>query len=64
MTEHALDAVALAVEFLVVADCFLAVRFGRNDGRDTALLEIGVDGIAVVNLIGKQRLGALLRQID
>jgi hypothetical protein len=45
-----LDAVALAVEALVVADRRFAVRFGRDDGRDATLLEIVADRAGIVAL--------------
>jgi hypothetical protein len=64
VTDHALDAVALAVEALAIADCGRAVRFRRDDCLDAAALEIAADGIGIVGLIGKKRIRRLLRQID
>ena len=64
VTEHPLDAVALAVEALAVADRCGAVGFRRNDGFDTALLQIGADRVGVVSLVGEKRIRRLLRKID
>jgi hypothetical protein len=60
VSEDALDAIALAILPLVVANDRLAVRLGRDHGFDAAFLEIGPDGVGVVGLIGEQGLGFLL----
>jgi hypothetical protein len=35
----------------------LAVAFGRDDGGDAALLEVGEDGVGVVALVSHERFG-------
>lgn len=64
MAEDALDAIALPIEALVVTDCDLPVRFGRDHGRDAAPLQIGSDGVGVVGFVGKKSPRFLFRQID
>jgi hypothetical protein len=64
MTDHALDAVALAIEALVPSDCRLAVGARWDDGPDSASLEVGSDGIAVIALVSEHGLGRMLRQVD
>lgn len=64
MTDHALDAVAVAVEALVPADGGFAVRARRDDGPDAARLEVVTDRIAVVALVAQHGLGRPLGQID
>ena len=48
VTDHALDAVALAVEALVPANDGGAVGFGRDDVADAVGLERGANGVGVV----------------
>jgi hypothetical protein len=43
VTDHALDAVALAIHAPVPADFGLAIGFGRNAGTDAALMQAGAD---------------------
>lgn len=62
--EDTLDAVALAIEALVIADGLFPVRLRWDDGLDAAALEIGADSIGVVGFVGQQRLGLVLWQID
>jgi len=64
MTEDSLDAIALAVKSLAVSDRRLAVRLGRNDGFDTALLQIGPNGVGIIGFVGQERRGLSLGQID
>lgn len=64
MTEHALDAVALAVEALVPADHRRAIGSRRDDGPDAARLQVGADGVAVVALVGEQGVGDAVGQVD
>jgi len=64
MADHPLDPISLAIEFLAVADHYLAVRFGRDDGLDATLLEVIADCIGVVGLVGEQGVWRLLGQID
>ena len=52
MAEHLLDAVALTIKPLVVADRLGAIRFRRNDGGNTPLLEIVADRIGIIGLVG------------
>lgn len=61
VTDHTLDAVALAIEAFAVADRHLAVRFGRDDGFDAALFKVIADCVAVVGLVGNQGGGRLFR---
>ena len=64
MTEHTLDAVALAVKAFVVTDSCDAVGFWWDDRSDPALLEIPWDRIGVAGLIGEKSVRRLLWQID
>jgi hypothetical protein len=64
VTDHALDAVALAIQAFVVTDCHFAVRFGRDDGLDAALLEIIADRVGIVGLVGNESVRFLLGQLD
>src|SRR5262249_33683066 len=64
MAEHPLDAVALTIKPLVVADRLGAVRFRRDDGLDTALLQIGSDRVGVVSPVSEKSGRLLLGQID
>jgi hypothetical protein len=64
MSEDALDAIALAVEAFVVADCDLPVRLRWDDSFDAAPLQVGPDCIGIVRFIGQKRLGLPLGQID
>src|SRR5262249_52809625 len=64
MAEHPLDAVALTVKPLAVADRLGAVRFRRDDGANAALLEVIADRIGIIGLVGDEGIGCLLRQID
>lgn len=64
MPEDTLDAIALSIEALVVADHDLPVRLRRDDGLDAAPFQIGPDGVGIVGFVGKQRLGFLFGQID
>jgi hypothetical protein len=57
-----LDAVALAVEPLVVADHSLAVRLWRNDRTDAAPFEVITNGIGIVSLVGDECIRRLLRR--
>ena len=43
VTDHALDAVALAIHAPVPADFGLAIGFGRNAGTDAGLMQAGAD---------------------
>jgi len=43
VTDHALDAVALAIHARVSADVGLAIGFGRNAGTDAGLMRAGAD---------------------
>jgi len=43
VTNHALDAVALAIHAPVPADFGLAIGFGRNAGTDAGLMQAGAD---------------------
>jgi len=54
MADHALDAVAFAVEPLVPADRRLAVGSRRDDGADAGVAQGLADGVAVVALVGDQ----------
>jgi len=64
MTDQALDTVALALEALVPADRPLAARARRDDGADTARLETGANGVAVIALVGDHGFRRALRQVD
>ncbi len=54
MADHSLDAVALAVDALVPADCVDAMGPRRDNGADAASVERSADGIGVVTLVGEQ----------
>lgn len=64
VAEHPLDAVALAIETLAVADRCNAVGFRRDDGFDPARLQVGPDGVGVVGLISEKGIRRLLGKID
>ena len=64
VTEHALDAVALAIESLVVADRCLAVRSRRDDQFDAAPLEVVTDGVGFVAFVGEEGFRGLLGKVD
>ena len=64
MAQHTLDAIALTIKSLAVADRLCAVGFRRNDRFDPALLQVIADRVGVVSLIGKKSLRRLIRQID
>ncbi len=57
VTDHALNAVALAVDTAVPADGGFAAGLGRNDVADTVGLELEADRIGVVALVGDQMAG-------
>jgi hypothetical protein len=64
VAEHPLDAVALTVKLLAVADRLGAVRFRWDDGANAALLEVVADRIGIIGLVGDEGAWRLLRQID
>jgi len=64
VTDHALDAVALAIHAPVPADFGLATGFGRNAGTDVGLMQAGADGVGIVALFGEKIGGPLLGQGD
>ena len=64
VTDVAFDPAAQAIEAAVRARRSAMVRAGRNDGTDAAALEVGANLGAVVALIGDQRGGALIGQVD
>lgn len=64
MAEHALDAIALTVKALAVADRLHAVGFRRDDRLNPTLLQVSSDRVGVIGLIGKKSLRRLIRQID
>jgi hypothetical protein len=49
--EHPLDAVVLTIKPLIVADRLGAVRFRRDAGANTPLLEIVADRIGIMGLV-------------
>jgi hypothetical protein len=62
MAEHALDAIALAVDAPVPAHRFLAMGSRRYDGADTGIFERATDRVGVVAFVGQEVLGAVLDQ--
>lgn len=54
MTDHALDAVTLAIDLLVPTNDGLPVGFWRDDLADAVGLQFCPDGIGVVAVIGKE----------
>jgi hypothetical protein len=64
MTEHPLDAIALTIEVLAVADGCFTVRFRRDNGLDPTLLQIASDRISVVGLVGEKGTRRLFGQIN
>jgi len=54
MAEHPLDAVALTVKPLAVADRLGAVQFRRDDGANAALFEVVADRIGIIRLVGDE----------
>ena len=64
MAEHSLDAVALKVKPLAVADRLGAVRFRRDDGANAALFEVVADRIGIIGLVGDEGSWRPLGQLD
>ena len=64
VAERPLDAVALTVKPLVVADRVGAVRSWRDDGANAALREVVADRIGIIGLVGDEGSWRPLRQID
>jgi hypothetical protein len=64
VAEHPLDAVALTVKPLVVADHLGAVRSWRDDGANASLLEVVADRIGIIGLVGDEGYWRPLRQLD
>ena len=54
VAEHPLDAVALTVKPLVVADRLGAVGLRWDDGANAALLEVVADRIGIIGLVGDE----------
>jgi hypothetical protein len=64
VAERALDAIALPVKPFAVADRVGAVRLRRDDGANTALLEVIADRIRIIGFIGYKGFRGSLRQVD
>jgi len=64
VAERPLDAVALTVKPLVVADRVGAVRSWRDDGANATLREVVADRIRIIGLVGDEGSWRPLRQID
>jgi hypothetical protein len=56
-TEEPLDEIALAIEGEIGFTRLAAIGFGRDDGRDAALLQRLDQRIAVIALVGKEGFG-------
>lgn len=56
-SEHSLDAIAILVASIVGMDWHLPVRPGRDNGQNSAHEQVFAEPIAVIALVGKQRLG-------
>ena len=56
-TEHPLDAVAVLVAPIVWMDWSFPVRPGRDDGQDAAHEQVFAEAVAIITLVGEQRLG-------
>ena len=54
MSDHAFDAVALAIDVPVPADFGFAIGFGRDAGADARIVQADTDGIGVVALVGEE----------
>lgn len=61
--EQPLDVVAGAVAPVIACGWIMAVGFGRDDRQDVVQQQPLTDSIAVVSLIGQQRLAQLHRHI-
>ena len=62
--EEALHEIAFCIKRKIAWALHLAIRFWRNDGFDPAYFQTLNEGIAVVSLVGKQRVRRdLLRQV-
>lgn len=57
LAEHSLDAVAIPVASIVGMDWRFPVRPGRDNGQDPAQEQVFAEPVAVIALVGKQRLG-------
>ena len=64
MAEYPLNAVALTVETLAVADRLGAVRLRRDDRFDPAFLQVIADSVSVISLVGDEGVRSSLRQVD
>ena len=64
MSDHALDAIALAVDAPVPADFGFACGFGRDAGTDACVVQAGTNGIRVVALVGEEIDGPLIGERD
>lgn len=64
VSDLAFDAAAQSIEASVPARRLAMVRARGNDGADAAALEIGANLGAVVGLVGDQRRGPRLGQVD
>ena len=58
MSDHALDAVALAIDVLVPTDFGLSIGFWRDAGTDTRVVQAGPYGVAVITLVS-DKMGGL-----
>lgn len=56
MPEHALDAVSVTIAAKVTGNGFAAIGLGRDDRQDAVHQQIFADSIAVIALVGQQRL--------
>jgi hypothetical protein len=63
--EAAFDAIALSIEFFIVAALLFAVGFGRDHGDHAHGLDVVEDDLAVVALVGQHPEGsAISEKID
>ena len=54
VSDHSLDAIALAIDALVPADFGFAGRLGRNAATDSCVMQTGADCISVVAFVREQ----------
>ena len=62
--EEPFDEIAFAIEREIAIALHFSVRLWRDDSFDPTTLQIGTDGIGIVSLVGKKRLGLPFGQIN
>lgn len=64
MSDHAFDAVALAIDTPVPADFGFASGLGRDAGTDARVVQASADGVRVVSFVSEEIGGLLIGERD